>query len=514
MDLLALLKRLVDFDGSDLYLSTGAPPSAKFSGELTALSDVPFARGQVEAMAREVMSEEQREEFDREHEMNLAISPEGVGRFRLNIFRQRNEVSLVARNIQTEIPRFDGLGLPEILKDVITAKNGLVLFVGGTGSGKSTSLAALIDHRNGFKGGHIITIEDPVEYVHPHKKCIVNQREVGVDTNSFHAALKNTLRQAPDVILIGEIRDRETMEHAVAFAETGHLAISTLHANNANQALDRIINFFPEERKAQLLHDLGNNIRAIVSQRLIPTVDGKRCAAIEILLGSHTIKQMIMKGQLSDIKEAMLKSENQGMKTFDSALFDLVQQGRITQDEALKNADSANNLRLRLKLSGKPAEEPEPEELLLRGQLPSDAAKAKADEEAAAANDGAANDGATDDEGDAAADAAPGQDVHAMMAASIAGAQGDAAGADGGEADASGGAPDDAAARLAAASAKLAALKAAKAGAAPSDAPTAPVPGSASGGFELSLESIEEPEPEPGDEEEDAGIMGGMRRAG
>ena len=258
MDLHPLLKRLVDYDGSDLYLSTGAPPSAKFSGELTPLSEVPFAHGEVEAIARQVMNEEQCEEFDRELEMNLAISPEGIGRFRLNIFKQRNEVSLVARNIQTEIPRFDDLGLPEILKDVITAKNGLVLFVGGTGSGKSTSLAALIDHRNAFKGGHIITIEDPVEYVHPHKKCIVNQREVGVDTNSFHAALKNTLRQAPDVILIGEIRDRETMEHAVAFAETGHLAISTLHANNANQAIDRIINFFPAENKRQLLHDLGN----------------------------------------------------------------------------------------------------------------------------------------------------------------------------------------------------------------------------------------------------------------
>ena len=270
--------------------------------------------------------------------------------------------------------------MPEILKDVITAKNGLVLFVGGTGSGKSTSLAALIDHRNAFKGGHIITIEDPVEYVHPHKKCIVNQREVGVDTNSFHAALKNTLRQAPDVILIGEIRDRETMEHAVAFAETGHLAISTLHANNANQALDRIINFFPEERKAQLLNDLGNNIRAIVSQRLIPTVDGKRCAAIEILLGSHTIKQMIMKDQLTDIKEAMQKSENQGMKTFDSALFELAKEGRITEEEALKNADSANNLRLRFKLSG-PADNEDQTELLMRGQLPSQIAANKAAQE-------------------------------------------------------------------------------------------------------------------------------------
>lgn len=375
-----LLKRLVDFDGSDLYLATGAPPSAKFSGELTALSDTAFGHGEVEAIARTIMNDEQCEEFDREMEMNLAIALDGIGRFRLNIFKQRNEVSLVARNIQTEIPRFDDLGLPEILKDVITAKNGLVLFVGGTGSGKSTSLAALIDHRNAFKGGHIITIEDPVEYVHPHKKCIVNQREVGVDTNSFHAALKNTLRQAPDVILIGEIRDRETMEHAVAFAETGHLAISTLHANNANQALDRIINFFPEERKAQLLNDLGNNIRAIVSQRLIPTVDGKRCAAIEILLGSHTIKQMIMKDQLTDIKEAMQKSENQGMKTFDSALFELAKEGRITEGEALKNADSANNLRLRFKLSG-PADNEDQTELLMRGQLPSQIAANKAAQE-------------------------------------------------------------------------------------------------------------------------------------
>jgi len=377
------LKRLVDFDGSDLYLSTGAPPSAKFSGELTALSDVAYARGEVEAIARDIMNEEQRDEFDRELEMNLAIALDGIGRFRINIFKQRNEVSLVARNIQTEIPRFDDLGLPNILKEVITAKNGLVLFVGGTGSGKSTSLAALIDHRNGFKGGHIITIEDPVEYIHPHKKCIVNQREVGVDTNSFHTALKNTLRQAPDVILIGEIRDRETMEHAVAFAETGHLAISTLHANNANQALDRIINFFPEERKAQLLNDLGNNIRAIVSQRLIPTVDGKRCAAIEILLGSHTIKQMIMKDQLTDIKEAMKKSENQGMKTFDSALFDLAKSGKITEEEALKNADSANNLRLRFKLSG-PSDNEDENELLMRGQLPSQVSAATAVKEAEA----------------------------------------------------------------------------------------------------------------------------------
>jgi len=413
MDVHALLKRLVDFDGSDLYLATGAPPSAKFAGELTALSNTPFASGEVEAVARSIMNEEQCEEFDRELEMNLALALDGIGRFRLNIFKQRNEVSLVARNIQTEIPRFDDLGLPAILKDVITAKNGLVLFVGGTGSGKSTSLAALIDHRNSFKGGHIITIEDPVEYVHPHKKCIVNQREVGVDTNSFHAALKNTLRQAPDVILIGEIRDRETMEHAVAFAETGHLAISTLHANNANQALDRIINFFPSENKAQLLQDLGNNIRAIVSQRLVPTVDGKRCAAIEILLGSHTIKQMIMKDQLSDIKEAMLKSENQGMKTFDSSLFDLAKAGRITEDEALKNSDSANNLRLRFKLSG-PSDSEDESDLLLRGQLPSQAAAAKAAEEARQSrNTNNSTESPTQDDDQS-------QSIHAAMADNIA----------------------------------------------------------------------------------------------
>ncbi|MBX2824406.1 MAG: PilT/PilU family type 4a pilus ATPase [Gammaproteobacteria bacterium] len=369
MDIFPMLKRLADEEGSDLYLSAGAPPSAKFSGNLIPLAEQPLSSDEIMAVANTVMDEEQQKEFDQKLEMNLAISPEGIGRFRINIFKQRNSVSLVARNIQTEIPRFDDLGLPEILKEVVEAKNGLVLFVGGTGSGKSTSLAALIDHRNGFKGGHIITIEDPVEYVHKHKKCIINQREVGVDTLSFHDALKNTLRQAPDVILIGEIRDRETMEHCLAFAETGHLAISTLHANNANQALDRIINFFPEERRAQLLADIGNNIRAIVSQRLVPTVDGKRCAAIEILLGSHTIKQMIQKGQLADIKETMQKSENIGMKTFDSALFDLVMEGRISQEEATRNADSANNLRLRLKLSGRDTgeEEDDPAALLLGG---------------------------------------------------------------------------------------------------------------------------------------------------
>ena len=245
--------------------------------------------------------------------MNLALSIHGVGRFRVNIFKQRNEISIVARNIKMDIPKFEDLKLPEVLKDVILTKTGLVLFVGGTGSGKSTSLAALIDHRNTTQGGHIITIEDPIEYVHQHKKSIINQREVGVDTRSFHAALKNTLRQAPDVILIGEIRDRETMEHALAFAETGHLAISTLHANNANQALDRIINFFPEERRPQLLNDLGNNLRAFVSQRLVPTVDGKRCAAVEVMLGSPTVRDMVRRGDFSLLKEIMEKSKEKSL---------------------------------------------------------------------------------------------------------------------------------------------------------------------------------------------------------
>lgn len=346
------LRILAKNDGSDLYLSTGAPPCAKFHGQLKPIDKAPMLPGTISDIAQEIMDDEQKAEFDHELEMNLAMSIQGVGRFRINIFKQRNEVSIVARNIQTEIPNFDDLKLPPQLKDVIMAKRGLVLFVGGTGSGKSTSLAALIDYRNANSGGHIITIEDPVEYVHRHKKCIVNQREVGVDTRSWHAALKNTLRQAPDVILIGEIRDRETMEHALAFAETGHLAISTLHANNANQAIDRIINFFPEERRSQLQMDLSTNLRAFVSQRLIPTKDGKRCAAVEILLGTKTISELILRGDFHDIKVVMEKSENLGMQTFDAALFKLYSEGRITIEEALKNADSPNNLRLRIKLAG------------------------------------------------------------------------------------------------------------------------------------------------------------------
>lgn len=343
-------------DGSDLYLSTGAPPCAKFHGKLKPIDKVALKPGEIRAIADRIMDDEQRIEFDRELEMNLAYTISGVGRFRVNIFKQRNEISIVARNIVTDIPNVDALGLPEVLKDVIMAKRGLVLFVGATGSGKSTSLAALIDYRNANSGGHIITIEDPVEFVHRHKKSIINQREVGVDTRSYHQALKNTLRQAPDVILIGEIRDRETMEHALAFAETGHLCISTLHANNANQALDRIINFFPEERRNQLLMDLSLNLRGFISQRLIPTVDNKRAAAIEILLGTPSVSELILRGEIESIKEIMQKSENLGMQTFDSALFKLYQAGRISLDEALKNADSANNLRLRIKLANNEGE--------------------------------------------------------------------------------------------------------------------------------------------------------------
>jgi twitching motility protein PilU len=345
MDLHAMLKILSSQDGSDLYLSTGAPPCAKFNGVLKALSQEPMKSGDVAAIAESIMDSAQREEFERELEMNLAISLAGVGRFRINIFKQRNEVSIVARNIKLDIPRFEDLKLPEVLLSTVMEKRGLVLFVGGTGSGKSTSLAALIDYRNRNSGGHIITIEDPVEYVHRHKKSIINQREVGVDTRSFHAALKNTLRQAPDVILIGEIRDRETMEHALAFADTGHLAISTLHANNANQALDRIINFFPEDRRPQLLNDLGNNLKAFVSQRLVKTVDGKRRAAVEVM-----VRDLIKRNEFSELKEIMEKSKNLGMQTFDQALIDLVHEGAIDEDEAVKNADSANNVRLKLKL--------------------------------------------------------------------------------------------------------------------------------------------------------------------
>ncbi|MDH2077307.1 PilT/PilU family type 4a pilus ATPase [Pseudomonas atacamensis] len=350
MEIDALLSILSQKNGSDLFLSTGAAPSARIDGVLTALSDQPFKPGETAAIATSLMDAEQRREFDRDLEMNLAISRTGVGRFRVNIFKQRNDVSIVIRNVKVDIPRFEDLKLPPVLLETVMLKRGLILFVGATSSGKSTSLAALIDHRNRHSAGHIVTIEDPIEYIHRHKRSIINQREVGVDTRSFHAALKNTLRQAPDVVLIGEIRDRETMEHALSFADTGHLVLSTLHATNANQALDRIINMFPEEKREQLLQTLGNNLKACVSQRLVRTVDGQRRAAVEILLGTPTIADLIRRGQFEELKPMMEKSSELGMQTFDAALFALVAEGAISEQEALKNADSVNNLKLRIKL--------------------------------------------------------------------------------------------------------------------------------------------------------------------
>lgn len=349
MKISPFLKILVEKDGSDLYLATGAMPSAKFHGVMTPLSKTVSPEGWVEGIANEIMSETQRKDFAIKPEMNLAISEPGVGRFRVNIFKQRNQTSMVVRYIKTDIPNCEMLGLPPVLKEVVMAKRGIILFVGATGSGKSTSLAALIDHRNTNSKGHIITIEDPIEFLHSHKGCIVNQREVGMDTDCFEDALKNTLRQAPDVILIGEIRDRETMEYAMTFSETGHLVFSTLHANNANQALDRIINFFPKDRHSQLLLDLSLNMRAIISQRLIPTVDNKRCAAIEVLLASPRVEDLIKAGEVGMLKEVMEKSERMGMKTFDNALLELYKDGRISIDQALRNADSENNLRMKIK---------------------------------------------------------------------------------------------------------------------------------------------------------------------
>lgn len=346
------LKMLVFKDGSDLYLTAHAPPAAKFQGKLTVIDSQPLSDETIKEIAYSIMDEHQQREFERRPEMNLAISEDGVGRFRVNIFKQRNKHAMVVRNIKTLIPTVDGLDLPGVLKSVIMEKRGLVLFVGGTGSGKSTSLAALIDHRNSNSGGHIITIEDPIEFLHRHKKSIINQREVGVDTLSYDDALKSALRQAPDVILIGEIRSRETMEYALAFAESGHLCLSTLHANNANQALDRIINFFPEERRAQLLMDLSLNLRAFISQRLVRGMDGRRTAAVEILLGTPLVTDLIRKGETHAIKEVMEKSENLGMQTFDSHLVKLHLEGKISLEEAIGNADSANNVRLKISLSG------------------------------------------------------------------------------------------------------------------------------------------------------------------
>ncbi len=349
-----LLRGMISKKASDLFITAGFPPAFKVDGKMTPVSPQALTPAHTVELAHSIMNDRQATEFEATHESNFAISPPGIGRFRVNVFMQQQRVGMVLRTITTKIPDLDEMGLPPILKDVVMTKRGLVLLVGGTGSGKSTTLAAMLGHRNKNSYGHIVTIEDPVEYVHEHINCIITHREVGVDTDSWEAALKNTLRQAPDVILIGEIRDHHTMEHAVAFAETGHLCLATLHANSANQALDRIINFFPEERRTQLLMDLSLNIKGIISQRLIPTKDGKgRAAAIEIMLNSPLISDQIFKGEVNMIKTTMSKSRELGMQTFDQALFDLYEAGKISYEEALKNADSLNDLRLRLKLESK-----------------------------------------------------------------------------------------------------------------------------------------------------------------
>ena len=347
-----LLKLMVSRTGSDLFITGDFPPAIKVDGKVTKVSPQPLNAGHTLALARSVMNDKQVAEFERTKECNFAISPPGVGRFRVNAFVQQGKVGMVMRTIPAVLPTIDGLGVPQILKEVVLSKRGLCILVGATGSGKSTTLAAMVDYRNENSFGHIITIEDPVEFVHAHKNCVVTQREVGLDTDSWEIALKNSLRQAPDVILMGEIRDRVTMEHAVAFAETGHLCLATLHANSANQALDRIINFFPEERRAQLLMDLSLNLKALISQRLIPKQDGKgRSAAVEILLNTPLISDLIFKGEVSEIKEIMKKSRNLGMQTFDQALFDAYEANVISYEDALRNADSLNDLRLQIKLN-------------------------------------------------------------------------------------------------------------------------------------------------------------------
>ena len=349
-----LLRLLVQKDGSDLFITAGAVPSMKVDGEMEQISNQSLSPQHTQVLVSAIMNDKQRAEFEETQECNFAISLPGVSRFRVNAFTQRSSVGVVLRVIRSEIPLLEDLNLPPILKDISLTKRGLVIFVGATGSGKSTSLAAMVGYRNQNSRGHIITIEDPIEFVHNHLNCIVTQREVGVDTDSYEIALKNTLRQAPDVILIGEIRDRETMEHAIAFAETGHLCLSTLHANSTNQALDRIINFFPEERRLQLLMDLSLNLKGLISQRLIPTVSGDgRIAAIEIMLNSPLMSDLIFKGNVHDIKELIAKSNELGMQTFDQALFNLYEAGQIKYEDALRNADSVNDLRLRVKLEGK-----------------------------------------------------------------------------------------------------------------------------------------------------------------
>ena len=369
------LKVMVARKASDLFLADDFPPSMKVHGKMTPLTANKLTGEHTRTFAYSLMNEHQRNEFEATQECNFAIAPEGIGRFRVNVLVQQNQITLVLRTITTQIPTLEELRLPEILKDVVMTKRGLVILVGGTGSGKSTTLAAMINHRNEHSHGHIITIEDPVEYVHKSKSCLVTHREVGRDTKDWMPALKNTLRQAPDVILIGEIRDRETMEFALAFAETGHLCMATLHANSANQALDRIINFFPEERRNQLLMDLSLNMKAFISQRLIPSLEGGRAAAIEILLNSPLIAELILKGEIHSIKETMAKSRELGMQTFDQALYDLQVAGKISMDEALRNADSINELRLRFKLSGQ-MDKPESRVLSLEEKVEEDEAQA------------------------------------------------------------------------------------------------------------------------------------------
>jgi twitching motility protein PilU len=352
-----LLKKLVVKSGSDLFITAGFPPAIKIDGEIHRAAEQQLTPEQSSTMVRAIMNDKQAKEFDATQECNFAINPQGIGRFRVSAFVQQSQVGAVLRRIITKIPTVEELELPPILKDIVMTKRGLVILVGATGSGKSTTLAAMVGHRNANTRGHIVTIEDPVEYVHPHDQCVITQREVGVDTDSWGAALKNTLRQAPDVILIGEIRERETMEYGIQFAETGHLCLATLHANSANQALDRIINFFPEEKRDQLLMDMSLNIKSIISQRLIPRESGSgRIAAMEILLKSPLVSDLIFKGDITGLKEIMKKSNRLGMNTFDQALFDLFEKGDISYEEALTNADSKNEVRLRIKLESKRAE--------------------------------------------------------------------------------------------------------------------------------------------------------------
>ncbi len=346
-----LLKIMVDQDASDIYITAGAPPAYRIKGEVRPLGSRPFNSVMCEQLANACMTERQKAVFSSEYEMNLSLHFPEVGRFRVNIFRQRGTVGMVIRRITTKIATINDLKLPAIFKDIAMSKRGLVVMVGATGSGKSTSLAAMVDWRNSHQAGHIITIEDPVEFVHEHKKCIITQREVGTDTLSFRAALKNTLRQAPDVILLGEIRDSETMEYAIEFAETGHLAMATLHANNANQAMERIINFFPEDRHPQIFMNLSLNLRAILSQRLVPTVDGSRIAAIEILINTPRIADLIQKGEIETIKEAMADGDQYGMRTFDQDLLRLWREGLISEEVALANSDAPNDLRLKIKMA-------------------------------------------------------------------------------------------------------------------------------------------------------------------